>query len=169
MSCPPDDTAQRSVVLVRSFDCAPRHLFLAYSTPRHLRRFFGPPGYPLTTCDVDFRVGGRFRFAMTGPDGTENPPFGGTYEHIEPFRVIRFTNGFLVDGNDPPSDQQMVVTLTFERVDDQTRLTMTTVFGSQAMHDEHVGMGFREGTNAGLDQLATLLPTLRDEEGRDPA
>jgi hypothetical protein len=31
---------------------------------------------PVGPCEMDFRQGGRFRFAMTGPDGKQNTPFG---------------------------------------------------------------------------------------------
>lgn len=155
----------RTVVIERLFDATPRHLFLAYQKPEHLKRFFGPPGYPLSRCDVDFRVGGRFTFAMTGPSGVENPPFGGTYQEISEFNTIRYSNGFLIDGKDPAPEQQMIVTLTFTARGAQTLLTMTTVFGSQAMHDEHTGYGFVAGTNAALDLLVAHLPALKEREG----
>jgi uncharacterized protein YndB with AHSA1/START domain len=151
------DAAARTVVIERTFDARPSLLFKAHSRPECLMRWFGPPGYPLTLCEVDFRIGGRFRFAMTGPDGTQNPPFGGEYLDIVVDRAISYSNGFLVDGADPPPTQQMHVTNTFTAVGDRAHLVMTTVFGSQAMHDEHTGLGFRIGVNAGLDQLTAVI------------
>ena len=66
-------------------------------------------------------------------------------------------NGFLVDGADPAPAQQMRVTIELAADGAHTRLTMTTVFGSQAMFEEHTAMGFIEGTSAGVEQLAALL------------
>lgn len=150
-----DDT--RTVVIQRAFAASIDLVFRAHSEPAHLKRWFGPPGYPLTRCDVDFRVGGRFTFAMTGPDGTQNPPFGGTYLEIErPSRIV-YSNGFLIDDEEPPPEQQMRVTIELIAEGAHTRLTMTTVFGSQAMYTEHTSMGFIDGTSAGLEQLAALL------------
>ena len=83
-----DSIAERELVVIRDFDVPARFLFEAYSKPEHLKRWFGPKGYPLTVCEVDFRVGGRFRFAMTGPDGKQNTPFGGEYLEIVPNRKI---------------------------------------------------------------------------------
>lgn len=150
-----DDT--RTVVIERTFAAPIELVFRAHSEPAHLRRWFGPPGYPLTRCDVDFRVGGRFTFAMTGPDGVQNPPFGGTYLEIErPTRIV-YSNGFLVDGAEPPPGQQMRVTIELAANGAHTGLTMTTVFGSQAMFDEHTRAGFVAGASAGLEQLANVL------------
>ena len=155
------DAVSRTVIIERTFDARPSLVFKAYSRPEHLMRWFGPPGYPLTLCEVDFRVGGRFRFAMTGPSGEQNPPFGGEYLEIIPDQKIVYSNGFFVDGHDPALADQMHVTVTFTAAGDRTHLVMTTVFGSREMHDLHTGAGFRVGANAGLDQLTALLPTMR--------
>lgn len=146
-----------TVVIERVFAAPIELVFRAHSEPEHLRRWFGPPGYPLTRCDVDFRVGGRFTFAMTGPDGVQNPPFGGTYLEIErPSRIV-YSNGFLVDGADPAPQQQMRVTIQLVADGATTRLTMTTVFGSQAMFDEHTGAGYVGGASAALGLLDDVL------------
>jgi len=42
---------------------------------------------------------------------------------------------------------------------------MSTLFDSQSMYSEHVGMGFGEGTNSGYDQLAEVLAALTQAEG----
>lgn len=154
------DAASRTVVIERTFDARPSLVFKAYSRPEHLMRWFGPPGYPLTVCDVDFRMGGRFRFAMTGPSGEQNPPFGGQYLDIVNDQKIVYSNGFFVDGHDPAPADQMHVTVTFSAAGDRTLLVMTTVFGSKEMHDLHTGAGFRIGSNAAFDQLAALVRTM---------
>lgn len=147
-----ESAADRTLVITRMFDVPARILFQAYATPEHLRQWFGPDGYPLTLCELDFRVGGRFRFAMTGPEGIQHTPFGGEYLAIVRNRKIVYHNGFEL-----PGAVQMVVTVTFEEeAPDRTRLTMTTVFASIAMYREHVGFGFEQGTNSGFDHLAIL-------------
>ena len=60
----------------------------AYSAPGHIMKWFGPKGWPVTMCEMDFRKGGRFRMAMTGPSGKQNTPFGGEYLEIVPNRKI---------------------------------------------------------------------------------
>jgi uncharacterized protein YndB with AHSA1/START domain len=136
-------------------------LFQAYSTREHLMKWFGPRGWPLTLCEVDFREGGRFRFAMTGPTGEQNTPFGGEYLEIVPDRKIVYDNGF-----EAPGAERMIVTVTFEEKRDETTLTIHTLFASVAMKNEHVGGGYEQGTGSGLDQLADVVA---DMSARDPS
>jgi uncharacterized protein YndB with AHSA1/START domain len=141
----------RELVITRVFDAPARLLFEAYSKPEHLKRWFGPAGWPLTMAEVDFRVGGRFRFAMTGPSGKQNPPFGGTYLEIVPDRRLAFDNGF-----EEPGAERMIMTVTFDEQGGKTTLTLHTLFASVAMKDLHVGGGFEAGTHSSFDQLEAL-------------
>lgn len=150
-----EPVSSREVTIVREYDVPARYLFLAWSRPEHVRKWFGPAGWPITLCEIDFRVGGRFRFAMTGPSGVQNTPFGGTYLEIVPDRKIVFDNGF--EG----SDETMVMTITLNERDGRTTLTHHTVFSSASMYETHVGQGFVEGTNSGLDQLETVAGDIR--------
>lgn len=147
--------SERTHVLMRVIDAPARLLFEAYSAPEHLLRWFGPPGYPLTLCEMDFRVGGRYRFAMTGPDGAQGTPFGGTYLEIVPNEKVVYDNRFELDGA-----ETMVVAVTFEERGGKTTLTIRTVFGSLAMKKQHLGMGYEQGVGAGCDQLAAHVATM---------
>ncbi len=153
-----EPVADRELVITREFDLPARILFEAYSRPEHIKRWFGPVGYPVTMAEMDFRVGGRFRFAMTGPSGIQNPPIGGTYHEIVTNRRIVYDNGF-----EQPGSGRMLVTITFEEGQGRTRLTIHTIFDTIAMRNEHVGMGFAQGVGSGLDQLGELGKRLVEE------
>jgi uncharacterized protein YndB with AHSA1/START domain len=151
-----EPVSQRELTVTRDFDVPARFLFEAYSKPEHLKRWFGPRGYPLTLCEVDFRIGGRFRFAMTGPDGKQNTPFGGEYLEIVRDKKIVFDNAF-----EEPNARKMVMTITFEERHGRTKLVMHTLFASKAMRDEYLGVGMEEGINSGFDQLEHVVAELR--------
>jgi uncharacterized protein YndB with AHSA1/START domain len=148
--------ADREFVITRVYDAPARLLFEAWSKPEHLMKWFGPVGWPLTLCEVDFRKGGRFRFAMTGPSGRQQTPFGGEYLEIVPNRKIVFDNGFEL-----PGAEKMVMTVTFDEKDGRTTLTIHTLFASLAMKATHIGAGFEDGINSGLDQLADVVANLK--------
>ncbi|MCA9641697.1 MAG: SRPBCC domain-containing protein [Polyangiaceae bacterium] len=150
-----EDESARELTIIRVFDVPARILFLACSKPEHMREWFGPTGFPLTTCEMDFRVGGRFRFAMTGPDGAKTPFFGGEYLQIEPNRRISYTSCLEL-----PGAETMIVTLSFDEVGGTTTLTHHTLFASIAMMKQHTGMGYRPGVESGLDQLGRLATEL---------
>jgi uncharacterized protein YndB with AHSA1/START domain len=152
--------SDREVIITRDFDAPARLLFAAYSKPEHIMQWFGPKGWPVTLCEMDFRVGGKFRFAMTGPSGKQNTPFGGEYLEIVPNAKIVYDNGFETKGAG-----RMVVTVTFDEIGGgKTRLTIHTVFESVAMRHSHVSRGFEQGTNSGLDQLAELVAAMAGRE-----
>jgi uncharacterized protein YndB with AHSA1/START domain len=61
----------RQIVVVRELE-APRELvFLCYSKPELLRRWYGMPDWTTHVCEIDFRVGGRWRIGQRSPDGYE--------------------------------------------------------------------------------------------------
>jgi uncharacterized protein YndB with AHSA1/START domain/dihydrofolate reductase len=151
-----EPVADRTVVITRVFDAPARLLFLAYSKPEHIMKWFGPKGWPVTMCEMDFRKGGRFRMAMTGPSGKQNTPFGGEYLEIVLNRKIVYDNGF-----ESPGAERMVVTVTFDEKHGRTTLTISTLFGSVAMKNQHMGMGYERGTNSGLDQLEDVVAAMR--------
>lgn len=146
----------RELTITRTYDAPAALLFRAWSQPEHLMRWFGPVGWPVTMCEVDFRQGGRWRMAMTGPGGEQNEPFGGAYLEIVPDRKIVFDNAF--EGN--PA-KKMVMTVTFEEKGGKTLLTWHTLFLSPAMKNEYVGMGIEAGAGSGLDQLADVVAALK--------
>jgi hypothetical protein len=43
-------------------------LFRAWSEPDHLKNWWGPSGFTNTFHEFDFRMGGRWKFVMHGPD-----------------------------------------------------------------------------------------------------
>jgi len=154
--------SEREVTITRIFDAPARLLFDAYSKPEHIKQWFGPIGWPVTLCEMDFRVGGKFRFAMTGPSGRQNTPFGGTYREIIPNRKIVYDNGFETEGAG-----RMLVTVSFDEHDGRTTLTIHTVFESIAMCKSHTSRGFEQGTNSGLDQLGERVAAMAAQEARN--
>lgn len=151
-----ESETDRTAVISRKIPVPARYLFAAHSKAEHISRWFGPVGYPVTKCDYDFRVGGRWRMVMTGPDGIDGPPFGGTFLEIVPDRRIVFTDGF-EDGKGGPMNLrhaggQIIFTTTFEESGGMTTVTVSILFDSIAMKDEFLGIGMREGIESGLDQ-----------------
>jgi uncharacterized protein YndB with AHSA1/START domain len=146
----------RELVITRSFDAPARLMFEAWSKPEHLKKWFGPVGYPVTMCEMDFRKGGQWRAAMTGPTGTQQTPFGGEYLEIVPGRKIVFSNGFEL-----PGAEKMIMTVTFDEQGAKTLLTIHTLFASIAQKATHVGAGMAEGIASGLDQLTDVVAAMK--------
>lgn len=134
-------------VITRLFD-APRPLvFEAWTRPEHLVRWFGPKGFSLPVCDVDFRPGGAYRFVMRGPDGVDYP-FHGVYREISPPARLVFTAVLEVPGAD-----DLLTTVTFDEEGGKTRITVRQGIPSSELH----ARGQHQGWSESLGRLAEML------------
>src|ERR1700736_3601618 len=112
-----DQRVAKQVVITRTFD-APRLLvFDAWSKAEHLKHWFGPKGFTLPTCDIDFRIGGAVTLTMRSPAGEEFRSRGTFVEIVVPERIVLETA--LLDEHDQPrfEDRSFV---TFEERGDKT-------------------------------------------------
>lgn len=159
-----DEIEAQTSVVSRRMNVAARHIFAAFSTAEHISRWFGPVDYPVTHCEYDFRVGGRWRMAMTGPDGLRGPYFGGRFLEIEPVSRIVFTNAFedgVGGGMGLKHADEMVMTATIlPEADGTTTVSISTLFANPAMMKEYLSVGMVEGQSSGLDQLAVVATEL---------
>src|ERR1700756_1221107 len=114
----------REIVLRRVFDASRRLVFDAFSKPELLKRWFGPHGWSLVLCEVDLRVGGGFRFVLSGPNG-RNMGMRGTYRELRPPERSVHMESF----DDFPGESQ--VTSVFREENGKTTLTATILCASK--------------------------------------
>jgi uncharacterized protein YndB with AHSA1/START domain len=75
------DREALTIRLTRVFDASRAELFEAWTQPEHATCWWDAAGGKLTTCEIDLRPGGAFKFVSKGhPD----MPFAGTYREIAP-------------------------------------------------------------------------------------
>jgi uncharacterized protein YndB with AHSA1/START domain len=148
-------TADREIVLTRELD-APRELvWRAYTEPEHAPNWFGPNGFSNTVHEMDVRVGGRWRFIMHGPDGTDYSNRIVYQEVVQPERLV-FLHGEDVD-DDPGAFH---VTLTLEDLGGRTRLTQRMLFATAAQKKGVEQFGAVELGNQTMAKLAAYLKTM---------
>jgi uncharacterized protein YndB with AHSA1/START domain len=153
--------SEREVILRRLFDAPRRLVFEAFTRPEHIRRWWGPRAYAMTVCEMDFRVGGSWRFVQRTPDGQEHP-FTGVYKEIAaPERIVQ-TFIYDVEGI---RDQIVIETITFEEQDGKTILTNTAQYPSPESRDGYIDSGMEWGAIETMDRLGELVATMRREPG----
>jgi uncharacterized protein YndB with AHSA1/START domain len=147
----------QQIVLTRVFNAPRRLVFDAFTKPELLRRWFGPRGWSLVVCEVDFRVGGGFRFVLRSPEGNEMG-MRGTYCEIDvPYRSVH-TESF----DDLPGKSDVTTELT--ELDGRTVMTATITYTSQEMRDAVIRSGMEDGAAESYDRLAELLELLAPAE-----
>jgi uncharacterized protein YndB with AHSA1/START domain len=79
----------REILITRAFDAPRRLVWDAMTKPDLLRRWMtGPPGWTFVVCDVDLRVGGKYRYVWWGPNGEEMGMGGVHREVVAPERLV---------------------------------------------------------------------------------
>ena len=149
----------RAIVMTRSFD-APRTLvFDCLTKPELLKRWFGTfAGWQLTVCEIDLRVGGKYRYQWSGPAG-EQMGMGGTYkEVVKPQRLVT-TEKF--DQSWYPGSA--VGTLVLVEKDGVTTMTTTVVYDSKEARDVVLKSPMEQGVSAGYNNLDELLTSMAQE------
>jgi uncharacterized protein YndB with AHSA1/START domain len=154
-------TAQNDheIIITRVFN-APRELvFKAWTEPEHIAQWWGPEGFTTRVIEFDLRPGGRSRYVMVGPDGTEYPGEGVFREVVPPERIVT-TDEFGEDYEqltDVELPQGMVITILFEELNDKTRLTLQISHPSADDRRKHEEMGVVAGWNSSFDCLDEFL------------
>jgi uncharacterized protein YndB with AHSA1/START domain len=143
----------REIVLTRVFDAPRRMVFDAFSKPELLKRWFGPRGWSLEVCEVDFKVGGGFRFVLRGPDGKAMGMRGVYREIVPPERSIHMESF-----DDYPGESQ--VTAVFVEEGGKTTMTATVLYPSKEVRDIVLQTGMEHGAAESYDKLAELLQTI---------
>jgi uncharacterized protein YndB with AHSA1/START domain len=145
----------REIVMTRVFD-APRHLVWdAHTKPELVKRWLtGPPGWTFAVCEMDLRVGGKYRWVWKGPDGTEMG-MGGVYREIVPPERLVNTQLFDQDW----TGGEAIGTLDFTERDGKTTITNTILYSSRAARDAVLKTPMEQGMGAGYDRLEELLAT----------
>lgn len=159
-------STENALVIERVFD-APRELvWKAWTEPARVMRWWGPRGFTVPAVpQIDFRVGGKYLFAMQSPEFNDGRPIWstGVYREIVPQERIICTDSFAdEEGNVVPATHygmtgdfplEMLVTVTFEEQNGKTKMTLT--------HDGLPAGEHQDGANAGwnesFDKLAEEL------------
>jgi len=147
--------SELEILITRVFN-APRQLvFDAMSKPEILKRWCsGPPGWTMTQCDDDLRVGGSFRCAWRNEDGAELAMSGVYREVVPPERIVR-TESFEMGCDAQAGEQLATIVLTEEG--ERTVLTVSLLFPSKEARDATIASGMEHGVEAGYNRLDELL------------
>lgn len=143
---------EREIVMSRTFG-APRDLvWTALTCPQHIRRWWGGGG-AMTVCEHDFRVGGGYRFVVSGPRGEHG--FRGDFLEIAP--TERIVQTFEWEGLPGHISRE---TVSLEEQGGQTTMTILCVFDTPEDRDGMLASGMEDGAGESYNRLEELLATM---------
>ena len=151
--------SDREVRVTRSFK-APRALvYKAYTEPELVQRWLlGPPGWSMPVCEMDVRVGGKYRWRWrSDKDGSEFG-FAGTFREVQPPSKLVHTEAYdpgSVGGGYP--GEPAIVTVTFTENAGVTTVTSLIDFGSKETRDGALATGMTDGMEQSYQLLDQVL------------
>jgi uncharacterized protein YndB with AHSA1/START domain len=150
---------ERELVVTRTFNGPARIVFEAWTKPELFKQWWVPNsmGMFLRSCEMDVRVGGRYRLVF-GHDASETHEFFGRYIEVTPHSRLVWTN-------DEGGDGGPVTTVTFEERGGKTLLVMHELYPSKEALDA-AGTGAADMMSETFEQLDELLVALGASLGR---
>lgn len=146
---------QTSVRISQRIRATPDRLFRAWTDPAELAHWWrmDGPGWAFAGATVELRVGGRYRLAMTSPDGKTHVAVGEYREVTRPSRLA-----FTWDWEDPASQVgETLVTVELKDVgSNMTEVVLT--------HERFADATRAASHETGWTQLLRLLDRAAEEE-----
>lgn len=154
-------------VISRTFDAPIDRIFEVWTQADRLKAWFGPKGFTMPTCKLDFRPGGTFLYCLEAPDGQKM--WGKfVYREIAPAERLVFINCFSDENGGvtrhpfhPNWPLELRTTITFTAQGPKTTVTVhwatkdPTEVEARTFADGHDSM--RQGWTGTFDQLGEYL------------
>jgi len=146
----------RDVVVVRKFN-APRALvYEAWTKPELVTRWLlGPPGWTMPVCEMDVRVGGKFKWRWRNEQGAEFGFSGVFKEVVRPSRIVH--TEIYDPGSVGGEMAEALITATWTEQAGVTTHTTTIRYASKEVRDAALKTGMTDGMELSFEKLDALL------------
>lgn len=157
------------LVLEREFDAPKDLVFRAFSQSEHLKQWWGPRGWILTVCNIDFKIDGIWHYCMKCIDQNQGDFYGfeswgkAVYKEIIQNEKIAYIDYFSdADGNEAEGMPSTYVTLLFEENGGKTKLINRAEYSSQESLKTVLDMGMEQGITETWDRLEEFLSSIKN-------
>lgn len=146
--------SDREIVVSRIFDAPPQLVFDAHTKPELVQRWLlGPEGWTMPICEIDFRVGGNYRYVWRKTDTGAEMGMHGEFKEIDaPHRIVH-TETFEQD----PTGGISINTSTFDDRDGKTAYSIRILFPSNEACKHAVNSGMTRGMEQSYVRLDEML------------
>lgn len=152
------------VEVSKEFNAPIEQVWKAWAEPELIKQWWGPHHFTSPSAKADFRIDGKYLFAMESPDGQVMWSTG-IYKEILPLQLIVCTDQFSDESGNPISAEEagmeeewsdtgtLIFSVKFEKLgDDKTRIQLVHEGIPSSMHDDCV-----EGWSTSLDKMKNLV------------
>jgi uncharacterized protein YndB with AHSA1/START domain len=143
------------LVLERDIDVPVGLVWEAWTTPAHVKNWFVPKPWTITSCEIDLRPGGAFNTVMRSPDGQEFPNRGCYLDIVANERMV--WTDTLLSGYRPSPKPFFTAALLLSPTDEGTHYRAIAIHGNPDTRKQHEEMGFYDGWGTVLTQLVDYI------------
>jgi uncharacterized protein YndB with AHSA1/START domain len=136
----------QDIQVTRTFN-APRQLVWdAHTKPELVQRWLlGPDGWTMPICEIDFRVGGKYRYGWANPSNGRAFEMVGIFKEIAPVERIVHSERF--------GAAESQVTMLLAEARGKTTMTMTIRYDSKQTRDAAFATGMTTGMERSYQRL----------------
>jgi uncharacterized protein YndB with AHSA1/START domain len=145
-----NEISSRTLTLKRTFSAPVKLVWEAWTQSNHIVKWWAPHGMEMEIVEHDFRVGGKWKFTMPMPDGTDFISEG-MYSEIIEFKKIVTSADFR------PMTEGVELHVAFEADGDKTNFTFIVVHPTVEYCKQQEKMGFYNGWGSAFNRLETLV------------
>lgn len=149
--------SDREIVITRTFD-APRELVWdCHTKPELVRRWLlGPPGWEMPVCEIDVRVGGKYRYEWLDKGRGKTMGMSGTFTAVKKPEHFGSKEKFDDDWTGGETANMQVFTVA----EGKTKSVLTVLYASKQARDGAAASGMTDGMEQGYQRLDDVLATL---------
>jgi uncharacterized protein YndB with AHSA1/START domain len=144
------DKTRRTLTLKRTFGSHLELVWICYTQPEYILKWWSPEGMETKIINYDFNVGSNWKYIMSMPNGLEFTAEGTFREIVNHEKVVS-------EANFKPKTEGVVLEVFFEKDERKTNFTFNVIHPTEAYKLEQEKLGVLNGWDAAFDRLAELL------------
>ena len=149
-----DDLKDRTLTLKKTFEVPVKVVWEAWTQPEHIAQWWGPSGMKTNVIEHDFKVGGKWRYVMAMPDGSEFIGHGVYSEIVKMKRIITSAN-FI------PMTEGVELNIQFESNGSKIDFIFSVIHPTVEYCKQQEKMGFYNGWGSTFKRLESFVDTLK--------
>ncbi|MCG8308840.1 MAG: SRPBCC domain-containing protein [Cytophagales bacterium] len=142
--------ANRTLTLERTFNAPIKLVWEAWTQAEHITQWWGPKGMDVKVIEHDFRIGGKWKYVMSMPDGNEFIADGVYSEIVEHKKIVS-------SANFKPMTEGVILRVLFEENGAKTDFTFNVIHPTEEYCKQQEEMGFYNGWGSAFDRLEVFL------------
>lgn len=151
-----NEISKRMLTIKKTFNVPRTIVWEAWTEPGHIARWWCPEGMEVRIIQHEFKPGGRWKYVMPMPDGSEFISEGVFSEIIVPEKII-------TSADFKPMTEGVTIHVLFEEKGNTTEFTFSVIHATEEYCRQQENMGFYNGWGTAFNRFEKLITALHKE------